>query len=126
MGVGTMLYVFWQPFRSDAALQGSEVASTVLNDVKVKEGVVAITKEVVENVLRDPSSTELLVGVIARLLQQEGTRTATILFLEDLFNTPLTQDLAKRLVIDVTRDDWVRQALLLARAPGAARRPGPA
>ena len=26
----------------------------------------------------------------------------------------------------ITRDDWVRQALLLARAPGAARRPGPA
>ena len=108
MGVGTTLYVFWQPFRSDATLQSTEVASNVLGDARVKEGAVAITKEVLDNVLRDQSSVELLVGVIARLLQQEGTRTATVLFLQDLFNDPLTQDLAKRLIIDVARDDLPR------------------
>lgn len=111
MGVGTILYVFWKPFRSDATLQSTEVASNVLSDARVKEGAVAITKEVVETVLRDPSSVDLVVGVLVRLLQQEGTRTATIIYLEELFNDPLTQDLVKRLIIDVARDDWTKGAL---------------
>jgi hypothetical protein len=111
MGVGTMFYVFWQPFRSDATLQGTEVASNVLSDARVREGAVQITKEVVEAVLKDPSSVELLVGVLTRLLQQPGTRVATIIYLEQVFNDPLTQDLAKRLIIDVARDEWTRDSL---------------
>ncbi len=111
MGVGTMLYVFWKPFRSDATLHSTDLASNVLSDARVKEGAVAITKEVVENVLRDPASVDLLVGVLSRLLQQEGTRLATVLYLEELFNDPLTQDLVKRLIIDVARDDWTKDSL---------------
>jgi hypothetical protein len=111
MGIGSMLWLFWQPFRSDATLKSTDLASDVLSDARVREGAVQVTKEVVENVLRDPSSVDLLVGVLTRLLQQEGTKLATIIFLEELFNDPLTQDLARRLIIDVARDEWTKESL---------------
>lgn len=91
--------------------QTAVVASEALADVKIKLQAVALSKEVVEQVLRDPKSVELLVVVVRQLLQKEDTRIAVSSFLKSIFEDHYTKEVTKKFVIDILDSKEVRDHL---------------
>ena len=110
-GVGSLLFFLWKPFREDSVHQTAVVASEALADFKIKVQAVALSKEVVEQVLRDPKSVELLVLVVGRLLQQPDTKKAVTSFLSSIFEDHYTKEVTKKFVIEILDSKEVRDHL---------------
>lgn len=111
MGVAAVAVLLWVPFKTDAPSRTADMASEALNDVKLKEQATVLSKQVVENVLQDQESVELLVSVIKRLLAEQESRLAVTLFIQSIFEDRHTQEISKKFVIELVKDPWVRHEL---------------
>ena len=109
--IGAILYLFWAPVRSDVTSKTTNIASDVLSDAAVKEKALEVTKAVVEGVLKDDASVDLLVDIIGRLLQQPSSVQVVALYLKSLFEDRYTQEISKHFVLTVVQDPWVYDQL---------------
>ena len=70
-----------------------------------------LSKEVVENVLKDPKSVELVVQVVASLLQKEDTRVAVTSFIRSVFEDHYTKEISRKFVVEIIDSKLVREQL---------------
>jgi hypothetical protein len=110
-GIGAMIFFMWTPFREDSVRQTAAVASEALGDYKVREQAVQLSKEVVENVLRDAKSVDLVVHVVVKLLEQEDTKRAVTGFIQGIFEDRYTHEVTKKFVLSIVTDPWIRGKL---------------
>jgi hypothetical protein len=111
MCVGGLAFVLWTPFKEDTLENSSHLAQRTLSDAKVKEQALQLSKEVVENILRDNRSVELLVTVITRLLRQEDSKIAVTSFIRGVFEDHYTQEITKKFVLKIVLDPWIQEQL---------------
>jgi hypothetical protein len=112
MGVGLLVYVFWNPLKSDVGQHAAVVASDALSDVKLREQAIGVSKEVVQSILRDDASLILVAGLIKRLLNEDETKLAASLFLKSIFEDQYTQEISKKFVLHLVSDGWVKSQLI--------------
>lgn len=109
-GIGFLL---WKPFKQDSVHQTAAVASEALGDVMVRDQAVTLSKEVVESVLKDPKSVELLVKVVTSLLQKKDTQKAVTSFIQSIFADEYTLAISRKFVVDIIDSSFVREQLEL-------------
>ena len=112
MGIGLLIYVFWTPIKNDVGAQTAIVATDALNDIKLKEQALVVSKEVVRKLLTDDSSAELVAKLVVKLLADDETRIAVSMFLKSIFEDYYTQEISKKFVLHLVADEWVRGQLL--------------
>jgi hypothetical protein len=109
--VAGIAFLIWKPFKQDSVHQTAAVASEALGDVKVRGQAVTLSKEVVESVLKDPKSVELLVEVVTSLLQKKDTQKAVTSFIQSVFADEYTQAISRKFVVDIIDSSYVREQL---------------
>jgi len=110
-GVGALIYLLRNPFHSDTVQLTTNLATETLNDARVREQAVQLTREVLTNILHDTSSVHNLAVLIPRLLQQREVRDSVGSFLNSIFEDIYVQEVTKQFVLKIVKDKWVRDQL---------------
>ncbi|KEG15436.1 hypothetical protein DQ04_00071040 [Trypanosoma grayi] len=111
MGIGAIGFFFYAPVKDDTVHHTAVVASEALGDVRLREQAIQLSKEVVESVLKDPKSLDLVVALVVQLLRQDDTKIAVSSFLRSLFEDHYTQEVTKKFVLMTILDPWIQEQL---------------
>ncbi|CCW59860.1 unnamed protein product [Phytomonas sp. EM1] len=111
MGIGFVAFLLYAPVKEDTVHHTAVVASEALGDLRLKGRAVELSKEVVDNVLNDPKTLQLVVGIAVKLLAQEDTKIAISSLLRSLFEDHYTQEITKKFVLKILRDPWIMEQI---------------
>ncbi|EKF33651.1 hypothetical protein MOQ_002475 [Trypanosoma cruzi marinkellei] len=111
MGIGAIGFFLYAPVKEDTVHHTAVVASEALGDLRLREQAIQLSKEVVENVLTDPKSLDLVVRLVVQVLRQDDTRIAVSSFLRSLFEDHYTQEVTKKFVLMTILDPWIQEQL---------------
>ncbi|CCD11976.1 unnamed protein product [Trypanosoma congolense IL3000] len=111
MGIGAIGLILYVSMRDDTVHHTAAVASEALGDVRLRERATQLSKEVVESVLKDKKSLDLVVGLVVRVLQEDDSMIAVSSFLRALFEDHYTQEVTKKFVLMTVLDPWVQEQI---------------
>ncbi|KAH9577459.1 hypothetical protein LSM04_006288 [Trypanosoma melophagium] len=111
MGIGAICFFFYAPVKEDTVHHTAVVASEALGDVRLREQAIQLSKAVVESVLNDRKTLELVVRLVVQLLRQDDTMIAVSSFLRSLFEDHYTQEVSKKFVLMTVLDPWIQEQL---------------
>ncbi|ESL09926.1 hypothetical protein TRSC58_02347 [Trypanosoma rangeli SC58] len=111
MGIGAVSFFFYAPVKDDTVHHTAVVASEALGDARLREQAIQLSKEVVENVLKDSKTLDLVVRLVVQVLRQDDTMTAVSSFLRALFEDHYTQEVTKKFVLMTILDPWIQEQL---------------
>ncbi|ORC93812.1 uncharacterized protein TM35_000016890 [Trypanosoma theileri] len=111
MGIGAICFFFYAPVKEDTVHHTAVVASEALGDVRLREQAIQLSKAVVESVLNDQKTLELVVRLVVQLLRQDDTMIAVSSFLRALFEDHYTQEVSKKFVLMTVLDPWIQEQL---------------
>lgn len=111
MGIGFLVFLLYTPVKEDTIHHTAVVASEALADVRLRGRAVELSKDVVDSVLRNPNSLQLVVGVLVDLLAREETKIAVSSLLQSLFEDHYTQEVTKKFVLMIVRDPWITEQI---------------
>ncbi|RNF27216.1 uncharacterized protein Tco025E_00523 [Trypanosoma conorhini] len=111
MGIGAVSFFFYAPVKDDTVHHTAVVASEALGDARLREQAIQLSKEVVENVLKDAKTLDLVVRLVVQVLRQDDTMIAVSSFLRALFEDHYTQEVTKKFVLMTVLDPWIQEQL---------------
>ncbi|EPY27673.1 hypothetical protein STCU_05633 [Strigomonas culicis] len=111
MGMGFLFFLFYNPVKEDTVHHTAVVASEALNDLRLRNQAVQLSKDVVDNVLKDPKSLTLVCELVVQLLAKDDTKIAVSSLLQSLFEDHYTQEVTKKFVLTIVRDPWIQDQL---------------
>lgn len=111
MGIGALSYFFYAPVKEDTVHHTAVVASEALGDLRLREQAIELSKVVVESVLKDQKSLDLVARLVVQLLRHEDTIIAVSSFLRSLFEDHYTQEMTKKFVLMTVLDPWIQEQL---------------
>lgn len=111
MGIGFILYLLYTPVKEDTVHHTAVVASEALDDIRLKEKALQLSKVIVMSVLQDEAFLKLVAELVRKLLAQEDTKIAVSSLLQSLFEDHYTQEVTKKFVLRIVRDPWIMEQL---------------
>ncbi|CCW67166.1 unnamed protein product [Phytomonas sp. Hart1] len=111
MGVGFVIFLLYNPVKEDTVHHTAVVASEALCDIRLRARAMELSKDVVDNVLNDPKTLELVVAIAVKLLAQEDIKIAISSLLQSLFEDHYTQEITKKFVLKILRDPWIMEQI---------------
>ncbi|CBH10342.1 hypothetical protein, conserved [Trypanosoma brucei gambiense DAL972] len=112
-GIGAVGFFLYVSMKDDTVHHTAAVASEALGDARLRERATNLSKEVVESVLKDQKSVELVVGLVVRVLQEDDSMIAVSSFLRSLFEDHYTQEVTKKFVLMTLLDPWIQEQVRL-------------